>query len=152
MVGKKEDTVLYTVSDFRLTPTRAHIDDTGWDLKAGREILLAPGARRKVPTGLHLSLPPRHWAFVCPRSGLASKHGITVLNGPGVIDSGYLGEIGVVLHNTDKTTVPIPYAYRIAQLVICPNPWVPWRSVRAEDWPLVGRSDRGANGFGSSGG
>src|SRR5690625_1976306 len=82
-------------------PTRAHTDDAGLDLASAEDLEIPPGGRALVDTGLAVALPPGTVGMVCPRSGLAAKHGITVLNGPGIVDAGYRGPVKVALHNTD---------------------------------------------------
>lgn len=100
-------------------PTRAHDDDAAFDLRADESIAIAPGRRATVHTGISLALAPGTAGLVLPRSGLAAKHGITVLNAPGLIDPGYRGEIMVILLNTDNSTpFQIAPGERIAQLLI----------------------------------
>ena len=84
-------------------PAYAHPGDAGADLVAREDVLLAPGARASVPTGIAIALPDGYAAFVHPRSGLAARHGVTILNGPGTVDAGYRGEVKVTLINTDAT-------------------------------------------------
>ena len=100
-------------------PSYAHPGDAGADLVAAEDVELVPGARAVVPTGLAIALPPGYAAFVHPRSGLAARHGVTLVNAPGTVDAGYRGEIKVTLLNTD-TTQPVRFQRgdRIAQLVI----------------------------------
>jgi dUTP diphosphatase len=129
-------------------PGRAHPGDAGADLFAAADVELAPGARAIVPTGVAIALPDGYAAFVHPRSGLAARHGVTIVNAPGTIDAGYRGEIRVTLLNTDAhTPVRFQRGDRIAQLVIqrvaCPV-------FHAVD-TLPG-SARGDGGFGSTGG
>jgi dUTP pyrophosphatase len=120
--------------------------DAGLDLSSCEPIRLAPGERALVPTGLAVAIPSGHAGFVQPRSGLAASHGITIVNSPGLIDSGYRGEIQVVLLNTDpERTFAAEAGERIAQLVVLPVPDLDVREV--DDLPA---SDRGARGFGSS--
>jgi len=128
-------------------PAYAHEGDAGIDLFAREDAVIAPaGGRLLMPTGIAIALPIGYAGFVLPRSGLALKHGISVVNAPGLIDSGYRGELKVVLLNTDPTT---PYAVsrgdRIAQLVVQKVEQVMWREVDALD-----SFDRGG-GFGHSG-
>jgi len=120
----------------------------GMDLLAavGEDMVLAPGERRLVPTGIAIALPPGTEAQVRPRSGLALRHGITVLNAPGTIDADYRGEVGVVLINLGEEPFTVSRGSRIAQLVVAPYVQAAWRPVEAlED------SGRGAGGFGSTG-
>jgi dUTP pyrophosphatase len=135
--------VLYTGT----LPVYAHPGDAGADLVAAEDVVLAPGERATVPTGLKIALPRGFVGFVVPRSGLAAKHGITIVNAPGTVDAGYRGEIRVTLLNTDARE---PYAIaagdRIAQLIVMPVPAV--RFVEAERLP---GSERGEGGFGSTG-
>lgn len=131
-----------------LIPTRAHADDAGLDLKAATDLTLAPGERALVPTGVSIALDPETVGLVCPRSGLAARHGITIVNAPGVIDSGYRGEIKVSLLNTDRDKAcEITRGDRIAQLLVMPILLPTPESV--ED---LSATARGHNGFGSSGG
>ena len=128
-------------------PAYAHEGDAGIDLFAREDAVIAPaGGRLLMPTGIAIALPIGYAGFVLPRSGLALKHGVSVVNAPGLIDSGYRGELKVVLLNTDPTT---PYAMtrgdRIAQLVVQKVEQVVWREVDALD-----SFDRGG-GFGHSG-
>jgi dUTP pyrophosphatase len=127
-------------------PARAYTGDAGLDLAACGPVRLEPGERALVPTGLAVAIPPGYAGFVQPRSGLAAAHGITIVNSPGLIDSGYRGEIQVVLLNTDRErTFTAEAGERIAQLVVLPVPDLDVREV--DDLPP---SDRGARGFGSS--
>lgn len=131
-----------------LLPTRAHADDAGLDLKAATDLTLAPGERALVPTGVSIALDPDTVGLVCPRSGLAATHGITIVNAPGVIDSGYRGEIKVSLLNTDRSEAcTISRGDRIAQLLVMPILLPTAKAV--ED---LGETNRGHKGFGSSGG
>jgi dUTP pyrophosphatase len=127
-------------------PERAYPGDAGVDLAACEPVTLAPGERALVPTGLAVAIPDGYAGFVQPRSGLATRHGVTIVNAPGLIDSGYRGEIQVVLLNTDKeATFSAEAGERIAQLVILPVPEVALREV--DELPS---SERGVRGFGSS--
>jgi dUTP pyrophosphatase len=128
-------------------PKYARPGDAGADLVATRGVTLAPGERATIPTGVSIALPDGFVGFVMPRSGLASKHGIGLVNSPGTIDAGYRGEISVVVINTDATTpFVIDVGDRIAQLVI--QPVVQARFVSVTELP---GSARGADGFGSTG-
>jgi dUTP pyrophosphatase len=134
------------VRDGARVPARAYSGDAGLDLSSCAPINLAPGERALVPTGLAVAIPPGYAGFVQPRSGLAASSGITIVNSPGLIDSGYRGEIQVVLLNTDpERTFTAEAGERIAQLVVLPVPDLDVREV--DDLPP---SDRGARGFGSS--
>ena len=131
--------------DARL-PERAYAGDAGLDLAACERVELGPGERAVVPTGLAVAIPDGYAGFVQPRSGLAARHGISVVNSPGLVDAGYRGEIKVVLLNTDRReTFVVEPGERIAQLVVLPVPAVEVREV--DELPA---SDRGARGFGSS--
>lgn len=128
-------------------PRFAHPGDAGADLVAAERVVLQPGARAMVPTGVRIALPEHTVGFVVPRSGLAAKHGITVLNSPGTIDAGYRGEIRVILLNTDPSDAyTIEPGDRIAQLVIMPVPTVEF--VPVGELP---EGERGEAGFGSTG-
>jgi dUTP pyrophosphatase len=127
-------------------PARAYDGDAGLDLSACGRHELPPGVRAVVPTGLAVAVPPGYAAFVQPRSGLAARHGITIVNTPGLVDSGYRGEVNVVLLNTDPAeTFVVEPGMRIAQLVVVPVPQV--EPVEAAELPP---SERGERGFGSS--
>lgn len=129
-------------------PHYAHPGDAGADLVTRIDFSLAPFERRRVPTGIALALPDGYAAFVHPRSGLAAKHGITIVNAPGTVDAGYRGEIEVTLYNSDpEHSVSFHRGDRIAQLVI--QQVARARFVEAEVLP---GSVRGEAGFGSSGG
>jgi len=129
-----------------LVPARAYAGDAGLDLAATERIELGPGERAVVPTGLAVAIPEGYAGFVQPRSGLASRHGITIVNTPGLVDSGYRGELMVVLHNTDRAEAfVVEPGMRIAQLVVLPIPEV--ELVEVEELPP---SERGERGFGSS--
>lgn len=129
-------------------PAYAHPGDAGADLVTRVDVTIAPGERVTVPTGVRIALPDGYAAFVHPRSGLARRSGLTVVNAPGTVDAGYRGEIEVVLLNTDATTpVVLARGDRVAQLVVQRVERA--RFVRAEALP---GSHRGAGGFGSSGG
>ncbi|RZT60549.1 deoxyuridine 5'-triphosphate nucleotidohydrolase [Leucobacter luti] len=128
-------------------PRYAHADDAGADLMAAEAVTLAPGERALVGTGVAIALPEGYAGFVVPRSGLAAKHGITVVNSPGTIDAGYRGEIKVTLLNTDREAEFVVEAGdRIAQLIIMPVS-------RAVFVPVaeLPESVRGTGGFGSTG-
>ena len=101
-------------------PRYAHPDDSGMDLTSTEDMSIAPGARALVPTGLAIELPPGTEAQLRPRSGLALRHGITVLNSPATIDEGYRGEIKIILANFGDTEFQITKGMRVAQMVICP--------------------------------
>jgi dUTP pyrophosphatase len=127
-------------------PSRAYDGDAGLDLSSCGRHVLAPGARAVVPTGVAVAVPPGYAGFVQPRSGLAARHGITIVNTPGLVDSGYRGEVNVVLLNTDPSeTFVVEPGMRIAQLVIMPTP--PVEPVETDELPA---SQRGERGFGSS--
>ena len=129
-------------------PAYAKPGDAGADLATAVDVELAPGERAVVPTGVAVAVPDGFAAFVHPRSGLAARHGITLVNAPGTIDSGYRGEIQVVLLNTDpRETVRLRRGDRIAQLVIQPVVRAIFRPVEE-----LSASERGSGGFGSTGG
>lgn len=132
--------------DDAVLPGQAYEGDAGLDLAACEEIELGPGERAVVPTGIAVDIPSGYAGFVQPRSGLAARHGIGVVNSPGLIDSGYRGEIRVVLLNTDSVeTFTVEPGMRIAQLVVAPV-----ASVRLVEVEELAASERGARGFGSS--
>ncbi len=127
-------------------PTYAHPGDAGMDVRSIEELTLEPGARALVHTGLVFQLPPDAEAQVRPRSGLALKHGVTVLNSPGTIDAGYRGEVGVILVNLGQQPFKIEKGMKIAQVVVS-------RVEQAEivDVQETDETDRGSGGFGSTG-
>ena len=127
-------------------PAHAHPGDGGVDLRAAAGIRLEPGERAIVPTGLAVAIPEGHAGLIVPRSGLAARHGIGVVNGPGLIDSGFRGEIGVILVNHGSAPVDIGRGDRIAQMVVVP--------VAVQEFVEVAElppSERGVGGFGSTG-
>jgi dUTP pyrophosphatase len=127
-------------------PAYARPGDAGLDLRAAEPVMLEPGGRRLVPTGFAVAIPEGHAGFVLPRSGLAMDKGVTVLNSPGLIDSGYRGELKVLLINHGALAVGIERGERIAQLVV--QPVAHARLVEGERLP---DSARGTGGFGSTG-
>jgi len=128
-------------------PSYAHPGDAGADLCAGETCTLAPGQRATVRTGVSIALPSGYVGLVVPRSGLAAKHGITVVNSPGTVDAGYRGEIRVTLLNTDaEQSFAVALGDRIAQLIVMPVSRATFVPVRE----LPG-SHRGSSGFGSTG-
>ena len=128
-------------------PSYSHPGDAGADLSSSETLTLAPGERATVGTGLSIALPTGYVAFVVPRSGLASKHGITVVNSPGTVDAGYRGEIKVTLLNTDSSQpFDIAVGDRIAQMIVMPVTQA--RFIPVEKLPV---SERGDSGFGSTG-
>lgn len=130
-----------------ILPNYAHPGDAGADLHAAEALVLAPGSRALVGTGVSIALPDGFAAFVVPRSGLAVKHGITIVNAPGTVDAGYRGEIKVSLLNTDQTApFTINVGDRIAQLIVMPVARATFIAVDK----LPG-SQRGEGGFGSTG-
>ena len=129
-------------------PERAYVGDAGLDLAASEAVVLGPGERAVVGTGLAVAIPDGYAGFVQPRSGLAARHGISVVNAPGLVDSGYRGEVRVVLLNTDlRESFAVEPGMRIAQLVVLPAP-----SVEPTETDRLPASERGVRGFGSSSG
>jgi dUTP pyrophosphatase len=127
-------------------PTRAYVGDAGIDLAACDRVELAPGERALVSTGLAVAIPAGYAGYVQPRSGLATKHGISIVNTPGLVDSGYRGELLVNLLNTDpREAFVVEPGMRIAQLVVLAVPEV--EPVEVDELP---ESERGDRGFGSS--
>jgi dUTP pyrophosphatase len=128
-------------------PTRAHPGDAGLDLHALEAATLAPGERASIPTGIAVEVEPGHAGLVLPRSGLAARHGISVVNAPGLIDSGYRGELRVLLLNTDRSEAfELSAGDRIAQLVV-----IAVALVEPVEVAELSETPRGAGGFGSSG-
>ncbi|MGO1392868.1 dUTP diphosphatase [Agrococcus casei] len=128
------------------TPEYAHPGDAGADLRASEAITLEPGDRALVATGIRIALPDGFVGLVHPRSGLAAKHGVTVLNTPGTIDAGYRGEVKVILANLGREPFSVEPGDRIAQLVVQRVERAEF--IRVEQLP---GSDRGEGGFGSTG-
>jgi dUTP pyrophosphatase len=127
-------------------PSRAYAGDAGLDLAACERVELAPGERALVGTGLAVAIPAGHAGFVQPRSGLATRHGISIVNTPGLVDSGYRGELRVALLNTDpREAFVVEPGMRIAQLVVVPVPGV--EPLEVDELP---ESERGVRGFGST--
>ncbi|MFZ0493161.1 MAG: dUTP diphosphatase [Acidimicrobiia bacterium] len=127
-------------------PRRSHPGDAGLDLRARVDVTLEPGERALVPTGIAVAIPDGHAGFVVPRSGLAIRDGIGVVNGPGLVDAGYRGELKVILINHGKDRVELARGDRIAQLVVVPVSMAEF--VEVESLP---DSQRGPGGFGSTG-
>ena len=127
-------------------PAYAHPGDAGMDVRSVVDLTIAPGERALVRTGLVLMLPPNAEAQVRPRSGLALKHGVTVLNTPGTIDSGYRGEVGVILINLGAEPFKVEKGMKIAQLVIAPV-----TQAEIVEVSEIDSTDRGVGGFGSTG-
>jgi dUTP pyrophosphatase len=148
MLADRVEVLIRRIDPALPLPARAHHGDAGVDVYAARDVELAPGERAVVPTGVAIALPDGYAAFVHPRSGLAARHGVTLVNAPGTIDAGYRGEIAVTMINTDRST-PVRFRRgdRIAQLVIQRVE----RAVFCEVNALPG-SARGEDGFGSTGG
>ena len=127
-------------------PSIAHEGDAGIDLRSRIDVTLEAGEWAMVPTGVAVAIPAGHTGLVAPRSGLAARHGISVVNGPGVVDSGYRGEIHVILINHGDETVSLGRDERIAQLVV-----VPVAHAELEAVTELPTSERGSGGFGSTG-
>ncbi len=127
-------------------PRPAHLGDAAVDLQTRVDVVLEPGERASVPTGLAVAIPHGHAGLVLPRSGHARRSGVGVVNGPGLIDSGFRGEIEVLLINHGGETVDFSAGDRIAQLAVVAVPGVVWEEVDSLD-----ESDRGDGGFGSTG-
>ena len=133
--------------DDAILPSQAYDGDAGLDLASCERVELGPGERAVVGTGLAVAIPEGFAGLVLPRSGLAARHGITIVNSPGLIDSGYRGEVKVILLNTDRREAfVVEPGMRIAQLVL-----VEAASVRLLEVDELKRSERGAGGLGSSG-
>jgi dUTP pyrophosphatase len=130
-----------------LLPTRAHEGDAGLDLHAAEAVTIGPGERVAVHTGIAVEIPPGHAGLVLPRSGLAERHGISLVNAPGLVDSGYRGELRVLLLNTDRNEpFEVQPGDRIAQLLLTPH-----GAAEPLEAAELAASARGDGGFGSSG-
>ena len=138
--------ILFTLDEGATAPTRAHSTDAGLDLHSLQSATIPPGGRELISTGVRVSIPPGYVGLVCPRSGLAHRAGLTVLNAPGIIDAGYTGEIKVNLHNTDCMAQRVDAGDRIAQLVIAPIP-----DAHLVQVDTLESTERGSNGHGSTG-
>ena len=135
------------LTDAATLPERAHDDDAGLDLYAAEAARLEPGERASVGTGLAVEIPDGHAGLVLPRSGLAARHGVALVNAPGLIDSGYRGELRVLLLNTDRAEpFEVAPGDRIAQLLI-----TPYAAAAPIDVAELTATARGAGGFGSTG-
>lgn len=129
-----------------MLPERAYAGDAGLDLASCERVVLAPGERATIGTGLAVAIPEGYAGFVQPRSGLAARHGISLVNSPGLVDAGYRGELRVVLLNTDREQpFEVEPGMRIAQLVILPVP-----HVQVDVVDELPESERGERGFGST--
>jgi dUTP pyrophosphatase len=135
------------LSDSARPPTRAHDGDAGYDLHAAETAALGPGERASVGTGIAVAIPEGHAGLVLPRSGLAARHGISVVNAPGLIDAGYRGELRVLLLNTDREqSFEVVAGDRIAQLLV-----VRVEGPQLEEASELDETGRGGGGFGSTG-
>jgi len=135
------------LADGAILPTRAYEGDAGLDLYAAEDARIGPGERCTVGTGIAVAIPAGHAGLVLPRSGLAARHGIALVNAPGLIDSGYRGELRVLLLNTDRNApFRVSVGDRIAQLLV-----VPFAAVAVQALESLDETARAARGFGSSG-
>lgn len=140
------EVAIQRLRDDAVVPTRAYAGDAGLDLAACERVELGPGERATVGTGLAVAIPDGYAGFVQPRSGLASRNGITIVNTPGLVDSGYRGELKVILLNTDTSEAfVVEPGMRIAQLVVVQVPAID--PVEVDELP---ETERGVRGFGSS--
>ena len=137
------------VHDDAVFPKYAYESDSGFDLHSTQDLTIGPFGRILVPTGIKVSFQEGYEIQVRPKSGLAIKQGLTVLNTPGTVDQGYTGEIQVIVFNTNNYTVMIPKGMKVGQAVLCPV--INGKYVRFEKVDTLGEKDRGDNGFGSTG-
>jgi len=128
-------------------PYKAHPTDAGWDLPSAEDVVIGPGDRRIVDTGISLETPVGYFAMITPRSGLAAKHGITIVNAPGIIDSHYRGNLKVILLNTSTTAFGIKKNDRIAQLIFMGH----LAEATLNEVDSLNDTDRGSGGLGSTG-
>jgi dUTP pyrophosphatase len=149
MMSKSKTIKVELMNDSSVFPKYAYPSDSGFDLHAAEEIIIGPFGRALVPTGLKVSFEEGYEIQVRPKSGLAIKQGLTVLNTPGTVDQGYTGEIQVIVFNTNNTTITIPKGMKVGQGVLCPV--VQGKYVIFEQVGKVEDKDRGNNGFGSTG-
>lgn len=124
----------------------AHANDGGADLRSNEDTIICAGSQTLVHTGVHMAIPAGYVGLICPRSGLALKHDITVMNAPGVIDANYRGEVGVILRNMGEQALEIHEGDRIAQIV-----FLPYAHMRFEPVNELDSTERGDKGFGSTG-
>lgn len=148
-ISKLRTIKIELVHENAVLPKYAYPSDSGFDLHATEEVIIGPFGRALVPTGLKVSFEEGYEIQVRPKSGLAIKQGLTVLNTPGTVDQGYTGEIQVIVFNTNNTTVTIPKGMKVGQGVLCPV--VQGKYVSIEQVGQVEDKDRGNNGFGSTG-
>jgi len=137
------------VHDDAVFPKYAYPSDSGFDLHSTQDLTIGPFGRILVPTGIKVSFQEGYEIQVRPKSGLAIKQGLTVLNTPGTVDQGYTGEIQVIVFNTNNYTVMIPKGMKVAQAVLCPV--INGKYVKFEQVDTLNEKDRGDNGFGSTG-
>jgi dUTP pyrophosphatase len=137
------------VHEDAVLPKYAYPSDSGFDLHSTQDLTIGPFGRILVPTGIKVSFQEGYEIQVRPKSGLAIKQGLTVLNTPGTVDQGYTGEIQVIVFNTNNYTVMIPKGMKVAQAVLCPV--INGKYVRFEQVDTLDEKDRGNNGFGSTG-
>ena len=149
VISKTKNIQIELLNEDAVFPEYAYPTDSGFDLYSTEEVKLSPFGRALVPTGLKLSFDIGYEIQVRPKSGLALKQGITVLNTPGTVDSGYNGEIMVIVFNTNQTEFTIPKGMKIAQAVLCPV--INGKYVNLQLVDKIEDKDRGANGFGSTG-
>lgn len=146
----KQQTLKYKkISKNSIDPKYNYIDDSGFDLHSTQKMEIPAFGRALVPTGISLEIPESFEVQIRPKSGLAINMGITVLNTPGTIDRGYLGEIKVIVFNTNNYTILIEEGMKIAQAVLCPV--LSGKYVKLENVDVLGETERGSNGFGSTG-
>lgn len=148
ITGNRVEVALQALDPDLPPPARIRPGDAAADLPARHDVVVPAGQRRLAPTGFAIALPPGYCALLLPRSGLALRHGLTLLNSPGLVDSGYRGELQVVLLNTGDEDVAIERGQRIAQLLVLPVPGLGF--VPVDELP-ASIDGRGVNGFGSSG-
>ena len=148
-MAKTRTILIELLHEDAVLPKYAYPSDSGFDLHATEEVIIGPFGRALVPTGLKVSFEEGYEIQVRPKSGLAIKQGLTVLNTPGTVDQGYTGEIQVIVFNTNNTTVTIPKGMKVGQGVLCPV--VQGKYVNIQKIEKVEDKDRGNNGFGSTG-
>jgi dUTP pyrophosphatase len=149
MMYKTKTIAIQRIHPEAVLPSYAYPSDSGFDLYSVEEIIISPFGRALVPTGLKVGFDEGFEIQVRPKSGLAINQGLTVLNTPGTVDSGYNGEIKVIIFNTNNVTVTIPKRMKIGQAVLCPV--VNGKYVKFEEVDNISEKDRGNNGFGSTG-
>lgn len=148
---KKINVSVFKCRPDAILPKYATTGDAGMDLYSAEEVTLEPHMTKIVPTGLKLAIPGGYYLAIVPRSGLSLKTPLRVGNAPGTIDSGYRGELGIIMTNTGDIPFTVPKGERIAQAILHKIPHIVWNEVTEEEWNKIADTDRGEGGYGSTG-